>query len=150
MRNTDRMQRPIRKGMRDAIGGFADKIWREKQARTKQPFEANAASEQIYVAIQSLQPKTDLQKSLQARAVQTSTELAQTRMLLFVGSGDLIPTPFLVILVFWLVHHFRELQSVHATEHDGYWFSVAVRAFSLLRDLPDPGAQPAVYRTDDD
>ena len=74
--------RPIRKGMRDAIGGFADKIWREKQARTKQPFEANAASEQIYVAIQSLQPKTDLQKSLQARAVQTSTELAQTRMLL--------------------------------------------------------------------
>jgi hypothetical protein len=94
---------PIRKGMRDAIGGFAEKIWREKQARTKQPFEANAASEQIYVAIQSLQPKTDLQKSLQARAVQTSTELAQTRMLLFVGSGDLIPTPFLVILVFWLM-----------------------------------------------
>lgn len=93
---------PIRKAMRDGVGGFTDKIWQEKQL-TARPFEANAASERIYVAIQALQPKSDLQKSLQARAVQTSTELAQTRMLLFVGAGELIPTPFLSILVFWLV-----------------------------------------------
>ncbi len=82
---------------------FADKIWSEKQHRSHAPFEANAASEQIYVAIQSLSPNSDLQKSLQARAAQVSTDLAQTRMLLFVGSGDLIPTPFLGILIFWLV-----------------------------------------------
>lgn len=93
----------IRKDMRDGIGAFTDKIWREKQSRTIQPFAASPASERIYVAVQALQPKTDLQKSLQARAIQTSTELAQTRMLLFVGAGDLIPAPFLVILVFWLV-----------------------------------------------
>ena len=95
--------RPIRQHMRDAIGPFADKIWSEKQHRSRAPFEANAASEQIYVAIQSLSPNSDLQKSLQARAAQVSTDLAQTRMLLFVGSGDLIPTPFLGILIFWLV-----------------------------------------------
>lgn len=94
---------PIRVQIRSGIGAFADKIWSEKQHRTNAPFEANAATEQIYIAIQALPPKSDLQKPLQARAAQVSNDLVQTRMLLFVGSGDLIPTPFLAILVFWLV-----------------------------------------------
>ena len=94
---------PIRVQICSGIGAFADKIWSEKQHRTNAPFEANAATEQIYIAIQALPPKSDLQKPLQARAAQVSNDLVQTRMLLFVGSGDLIPTPFLAILVFWLV-----------------------------------------------
>ncbi len=94
---------PIRKAMRDGMEAFTDKIWSEKQSLANRPFEASASSERIYVAIQALQPQNDLQKSLQARAVQASTEVAQTRMLLFVSAGELIPTPFLSILVFWLV-----------------------------------------------
>jgi hypothetical protein len=94
---------PNPRQIRSGIGAFADKIWSEKQHRTNAPFEANAATEQIYIAIQALPPKSDLQKPLQARAAQVSNDLVQTRMLLFVGSGDLIPTPFLAILVFWLV-----------------------------------------------
>jgi len=52
--------------------------------------------------IEALSPQNDLQRSLQARAVQVSTSLVQTRLLLFVESGNNIPTPFLSILVFWL------------------------------------------------
>jgi uncharacterized membrane protein YqjE len=53
--------------------------------------------------IQNLSPLSDLQRSLQARAAQISTDLAQTRLLLFVESDNLVPAPFIAILVFWLV-----------------------------------------------
>jgi len=95
--------RPIRQQMRSAIGPFADQIWREKQASSAKPFEANASAEQVYLAIQGLSPQNDLQRSLQARAAQISNDLAQTRLLLFAESGNVIPAPFLAILVLWLV-----------------------------------------------
>lgn len=95
--------RPIREAMRNTIGPFADQLWREKAAETTAPFEANASAESVYVAIQALSPQNDLQRSLQSRAAQLSTDLAQTRLLLFVESDNLIPAPFLAILVFWLV-----------------------------------------------
>jgi hypothetical protein len=95
--------RPIREAMRNTIGPFADQVWREKAAETTAPFEANASAENVYVAIQALSPLNDLQRSLQSRAAQLSTDLAQTRLLLFVESDNLIPAPFLAILVFWLI-----------------------------------------------
>jgi len=95
--------RPIRQQMRSVIRPFADQIWREKQASSATPFERNASAEQVYLAIQALSPQNDLQRSLQARAAQISNDLAQTRLLLFAESGNVIPAPFLAILVFWLV-----------------------------------------------
>jgi Protein of unknown function (DUF4239) len=94
---------PIREQMRGTIEPFADQLWREKESGSTAPFEANVAAEKIYVAIQALSPQNDLQRSLQARAAQLSTDIAQTRLLLFVESDNLIPAPFLAILVFWLV-----------------------------------------------
>jgi len=95
--------RPIREHIRGAIGPFVDQLWREKAAATGGPFAPNVAAENIYLAIQKLAPQDDLQRSLQARAAQVATDLAQTRLLLFVESGNLIPTPFLAILIFWVV-----------------------------------------------
>ena len=63
----------------------------------------NAKAENVYVAIQALSPKNDLQRSLQSRAAQISTDLAQTRLLLFVESDSAIPAPFIAILAFWLI-----------------------------------------------
>jgi hypothetical protein len=95
--------RPIRQQMRSVIGPFADQLWREKQASATAPFEANASAEQVYLAVQALSPQNDLQRSLQTRAAQISNDLAQTRLLLFAESGNVIPAPFLTILVLWLV-----------------------------------------------
>jgi hypothetical protein len=95
--------RPIRQQMRSVIGPFADQLWREKQASAATPFEANASAEQVYLAVQALSPQNDLQRSLQTRAAQVSNDLAQTRLLLFAESGNVIPAPFLTILVLWLV-----------------------------------------------
>jgi len=95
--------RPIREQIRSVIGPFADRLWREKETSSATPFEFDASGEQAYLAIQSLSPQNDLQRSLQARAAQVSTDLVQTRLILFAESGNVIPTPFLVILVLWIV-----------------------------------------------
>ena len=95
--------RPIREQMRSTIGPLADRLWQEQKASSTERFEANAAGEKVYLDIQALSPQNDLQRSLQARAAQISTDIAQTRLLLFVESDNLIPAPFLAILVFWLI-----------------------------------------------
>jgi hypothetical protein len=95
--------RPIREQMRSTVGPFTDRLWHEKQIATSAPFETNAAAEQVYLAIQKLSPQDDLQRALQSRAAQLSNDLAQTRLLLFVESDNLVPAPFLAILAFWLV-----------------------------------------------
>jgi len=95
--------RPIREQMRSIISPLADRLWREKQASTTAPFEFSATGEKAYLAIQALSPQNDLQRSLQARAAQVSTDLVQTRLVLFAETSNVIPTPFLVILVLWIV-----------------------------------------------
>lgn len=95
---------PIRKGIRATLPTFVEKLWNEKS--TSGPhnyFESLEGGERIYAAIQGLAPKSDVQKLLQARLIQIANDIAQTRMLLFVSAADSMPTPFLVILVFWLV-----------------------------------------------
>jgi hypothetical protein len=94
---------PLRIEMRKVIGPLADRLWHEKTATAAAPFAINANAESVYIAIQALSPKNDLQRSLQARAAQISTDLAQTRLLLFVESDNAIPAPFIAILTFWLI-----------------------------------------------
>jgi hypothetical protein len=95
--------RPIREQMRNVIGPVADRLWREKQASTAEPFEFYDTGEKTYLAVQALSPQNDLQRSLQTRAAQLSTDFVQTRLILFAESSKVIPSPFLVILIFWLV-----------------------------------------------
>ena len=94
---------PIRTQMRSVIGPFADRLWHEKSAMMAAPYAMNASAENVYLAIQALAPHNDLQRSLQSRAAQISTDLVQTRLLLFVESDSAIPAPFIAILTFWLI-----------------------------------------------
>jgi hypothetical protein len=95
--------RPIREQMRSIIGPLVDRLWREKQASAATPFELSAPAEKAYLAIQSLSPLNDLQRALQTRAAQVSTDLVQTRLILFAETANVIPAPFIAILVLWLV-----------------------------------------------
>jgi hypothetical protein len=94
---------PLREEMRAAIPVLVDRVWQEKTANTPLRFEPNAGAEKLYLAIQALSPKNDLQRSLQSRAVQAATDFAQTRLLLFTESNNSIPLPFLGVLAFWLI-----------------------------------------------
>src|SRR5262249_19791615 len=95
--------RPIRDLMRRAVGPLVDRIWRETGARSANdaPFEATAVAEDAFAKIGELAPQTDAQRSLKSRAIAVTTDLAQTRLLLFEQDKS-IPMPFLAVLVFWL------------------------------------------------
>jgi len=49
-----------------------------------------------------LSPNSDLQRSLQSRAIQAANDMTQIRLLLFVESDNSIPVLFLAVLVIWL------------------------------------------------
>src|SRR6267378_8081526 len=89
--------------MRHGIMVLADRIWREHSSDSATaPFGASEASEAFYAKLQQLSPQNDSQRALQARAIQISTDIAQTRLLLFAQMDNSIPMPFLVVLIFWL------------------------------------------------
>ena len=79
-------------------------MWREKSSEVAEtnPFEASTASDAFFAKLQQLSPQNDSQRSLQARAIQIATDIAQTRLLLFAQTNNSIPMPFLVVLIFWL------------------------------------------------
>ncbi|SDP01911.1 DUF4239 domain-containing protein [Afipia sp. GAS231] len=95
---------PARDLLRRGIVVLANRMWRENGSDLGKtaPFEASTASEEFYAKLQELSPQNDAQRSLQARAIQLSTDIAQTRLLLFAQRTNSIPMPFLVVLIFWL------------------------------------------------
>jgi hypothetical protein len=96
--------RDARDLLRRALEPLAERIWREdsSEAAKGTPFRATAVAENAFAKIQELSPKTEAQRSLQARAIQLATDVAQTRLLLFEHADNSIPMPFLGVLVFWL------------------------------------------------
>jgi hypothetical protein len=94
----------VRNLLRRVVATLADRIWRENGADSgkQEAFEANAAALSFFDEILKLSPQNDAQRTLQARAIDASNDLAKTRLLLFANAGGSIPLPFLVILIFWL------------------------------------------------
>ena len=124
---------PIRVEMRSVIGPLADRLWHEKLADAAGPIAKDTKAEGVYVAIQALSPKNDLQRSLQSRAAQISTDLAQIRLLLFAESDNAIPAPFIAILAFWLIIIFASFSLFAA-------LNVTVFSFLALFALSASGA----------
>ena len=90
--------------MRSGVATLADRVWRENNpdSAAVAHFETTSASDAFYDRLLQLSPKNDVQRALKERAIQVSTDLAQTRLLLFAQTDNSIPMPFLVVLVFWL------------------------------------------------
>ena len=95
---------PLRQILRQSIRPLADRIWHEEGLSAGKPvrFESTAESAAFENQLERLSPSNDAQRSLLSRAIAAFTDGAQARLRLFAQSGDSIPTPFLVILVFWL------------------------------------------------
>jgi hypothetical protein len=96
--------RPARLQLRQATGPMVERIWRENRsaAANQPPFAAASAGQQAVALLLQLSPRNDVQRTLKDRAIQVTTDMAQTRLLLLEQSGGAIPLPFLVVLIFWL------------------------------------------------
>ncbi len=91
--------------LRRAASMTLDRLWPGSGAGSTDltPGEARALTEAFYEKVAELSPKTDAQRALKDRAVGLATDLEQTRLRMFSQQDSSIPTPFLVILTFWLV-----------------------------------------------
>ncbi len=136
---------PIRQQMRSTVRPLVDRLWQENEENKAAPFTFNASAERIYLEIQALSPQNDVQRSLQARSIQISTDLAQTRLLLFAEKDSSIPLPFIAILIFWLIIIFASFSLFSEMNATTFAFLClfalsASCAIFLILELNDPFA----------
>jgi hypothetical protein len=94
----------VRQLMREAVPAAIERIWREKAiARQDTAFTAHSLAEQLYTAVEGLSPGDDAHRGLKARVEQAIADIARTRLLMFADGDTPVLTPFLLILIFWLV-----------------------------------------------
>jgi hypothetical protein len=135
----------LRKLLRLSIPPLADRIWHERANPAGQParFEPGVEARAFDNELQLLSPNNDTQRSLQSRAIVAFTEGAQMRLQLFTQAGSSIPTPFLVIVVFWLSAIFVSV-TLFARANTVVTISLFVCALSfagaifLVLELDDP------------
>lgn len=92
----------VRIALRSAIPPLIDQIWNEGKRTKFSPFMTTGEAQEFLKKLQQLRPNNDPQRALQAQLLSTVANFSQARLSLFTQSNDAIPTPFLVILIFWL------------------------------------------------
>jgi hypothetical protein len=79
-----------------------DSTWPDEASQPPEDGNGWMLLENVQDRVRALAPGNDAQRWLQARALQISGDLSETRWLLHVQMGNPIAEPFLVILVLWL------------------------------------------------
>ena len=94
----------IREALRKTLIFRIEATWPEdaSQAVRVETPETTPTVEGIEDSIRNLSPQTDAQRAFQARALAATSDLLDTRWSVFGSVSNAIPTPFLVIVVFWL------------------------------------------------
>jgi hypothetical protein len=94
----------IRDNLRGAIGNVLRHVWPEEKNGEKSLsiVEKSRGLEALQASIKGLSPRTEDQKLQQSQADQLVGDLAQLRWMLIEQQQNQLPTPLLVVLVFWL------------------------------------------------
>ena len=87
-----------RDGLRDVVVRMHDRIWSPDGAKAM----GLGGPTKFLNQVQSLTPKTEAQRSMQARALQAAETFLQTRLLMFEQLGHAISWPVLAVLVGWI------------------------------------------------
>ena len=95
--NDARSQIPV------TINHVLDQTWSKDAFRSENLDRAfGPRAELFYAEMKRLEPRTDFQRAVYAQILDIGMELSRKRSFLLEQSGGSIPTPFLVVLVFWL------------------------------------------------
>jgi hypothetical protein len=90
--------------LRQSVVSVLDRLWPANGSRASgfgAP-EITTANAAMFDSIRDLSPKNDAQRLVQSHAVQIGVELGKARWALSQGEASSVPTPFLVVLMFWL------------------------------------------------
>lgn len=97
--------KPLRVALRAEVGPLIDSIWQADTPAQSASHDKNHGDSVLYM-LRALVPANPIQSSIQARALQVSTDLDQTQLALISQPGDSISNTFIVVLVIWLMFIF--------------------------------------------
>jgi hypothetical protein len=95
----------VREMLRASVDDMLRHTWPQEYAKSghaETKVRTEGRYEGVYEKIQELVPQNETQRSLQAQALKTGTDIGQMRWLMFAQKSSSIPTPFLVVMVCWL------------------------------------------------
>lgn len=95
---------PVRASLRQLIRQTHDTVWSPDGARPENlnsTMVRNAARAR-FAQVAGLDPKTDTQRLLQARAIDQVDGVSRLRLQMFESRGGEISWPFLTVLIFWI------------------------------------------------
>lgn len=93
--------KPVRATMHRLIATKVQQMWPEV-AGAEVPVMPTIDSERIVDDILALTPSTDAQRWYQSRALDLSSEILQSRWVVFNGAGNSVQGVFLVVIICWL------------------------------------------------
>jgi Protein of unknown function (DUF4239) len=94
----------LRRLLRTAVASVVDTVFSDRGrgvADLDDP-QRLATGERLQAEIRKLTPENDVQRALQAHALELSNEVAKMRLLTITQAEGSIPTVFLIVLVLWL------------------------------------------------
>lgn len=97
--------KPIRVALRGEVGPLIDSIWQDDAPVVPPGADKGHAASVLYM-LRELTPANKVQASIQARALQVSTDLNQTQLSLISQPSDSISNTFIIVLVIWLMFIF--------------------------------------------
>ncbi len=101
----------IRKRMKESLQATIELLWpmrpRDRPAMTV--VERSTALDEVLGMIEQLNPTDETHRAIQSRALITCSELLQSRWLMIEKAQTALPTPLLVMLIFWLAVLFTGL-----------------------------------------
>lgn len=92
----------VRDRLRDIVVFHLDRIWPQEHSRTSKPQAASVDSGVLYLQIEALSPKDNIQRRAQTQASSLAVSLGEIRWLMYAQATHSVSKPMLVILVFWL------------------------------------------------
>lgn len=135
---------PARVMIRQAAAITVQRVWQES-AVMKDPsvFAPSPAAAAFFYTLETLSPATDLQRSIKPRILDVATDLARTRLLMFVHIDNPLPGPLLIIMILWLTLIFTsftlfvQANSIVAVASLVYALAVSSALF-LIVDMSQP------------
>jgi hypothetical protein len=90
-----------RRALRATVAQTLDRMWPHEGSTGSETDPSLTRGEVVFDGIESLTPRTDLQRSLKPVAIGLAIDLAQIRWLMFEQTGSSVSMPLLVLLIFW-------------------------------------------------
>lgn len=94
----------IRSYLRQSVALFVDVLWPEEKSKQVDmgALERTPPMEKVLVKLRELKPQTEIQRALLEQAKEIANQILFTRWMQLEQAQLSLPTPFLVILLFWL------------------------------------------------